>query len=57
MRRCGWCGVMLRWYQINFCRVCAFHLRYDMSSPPCEQASRWNSAPDHFVAPKHPERR
>jgi hypothetical protein len=46
-RRCGWCGVQLRWWQLNLCRVCRIYgVVLDMPSPPCLQRSRWDAAPD-----------
>lgn len=45
-RRCAWCGVQLRWWQLNLCKMCRFYVIYDHPSPPCSQKSRWNALPD-----------
>lgn len=50
-RRCGWCGVVLRAWQLNLCRGCRLAasdlapLPF-LSSPPCPSGSRWKAAPD-----------
>lgn len=48
MRRCEWCGVVLRWWQCNLCRVCGYAIRYDHPSPPCRSMSRVDAEPDKF---------
>lgn len=53
-RRCGWCGVVLRAWQLNLCRVCRFYVRYDHPSPPCVSGSRWDAQPDPWTPPRHP---
>lgn len=47
-RRCGWCGVQLRLWQANLCRLCAHkvHTPDFPQSPPCPQGSRWLADPD-----------
>lgn len=41
MRRCGWCGTKLRWWQINHCRDCRRDLAFDAPTPKHREASRW----------------
>ncbi|QXN74299.1 membrane protein [Gordonia phage ObLaDi] len=46
-RRCSWCGVQLRLWQINLCRRC----RPAVSEPavrssPTPEGSRWDADPD-----------
>ena len=51
-RRCGWCGVTLRGWQLNLCRQCRQYSRGDAGiylqsgGPPCSRASRWDADPD-----------
>jgi len=45
-RRCGWCGVVLRAWQLNLCRQCKAHVRIDCPSPPCGHLSRVDEAAD-----------
>lgn len=45
-RRCGWCGVPLRGWQLNLCQLCAPNVRDNWPSPPCGQAERWTDVPD-----------
>lgn len=53
-RRCAWCGVQLRGWQLNLCRLCKGPATGDagiyLSSggPPCRQGSRWNAQPDKW---------
>lgn len=48
-RRCAWCGVVLRGWQLNLCRTCGPAVREPIvRSSPCGQASRWEEAPDTF---------
>jgi hypothetical protein len=50
--RCGWCGVRLRWWQREHCRMCWRALHRDAKipaqggGPPCKYLSRWEDAPD-----------
>jgi hypothetical protein len=46
-RRCAWCGVVLRGWQLNRCRMCKRAILYS-PSPPCAHASRWESEPDRL---------
>lgn len=45
-RRCGWCGVGLRWWQINYCRICKRVLVFDLSSSPSHFMGRVDNASD-----------
>jgi hypothetical protein len=45
-RRCGWCGRMLRGWQLNMCRRCRYAARYDLPSPAYLRASQWDAPPD-----------
>jgi hypothetical protein len=50
-RRCAWCGVALRGWQLNLCRTCktavlALPVAGMLDSPPCPHASRWDDEPD-----------
>lgn len=51
-RRCAWCGVQLRWWQLNLCRLCGPRAKGDAGiylsagGPPCPHASRWDAVPD-----------
>lgn len=51
-RRCAWCGVQLRGWQLNLCRKCktatGSGIGGILSSPPCTQGSRWDRDPDKF---------
>lgn len=44
-RRCGWCGVQLRGWQLNLCRLCRPAALYS-PSPPCLHGSRWDAPAD-----------
>ena len=44
-RRCAWCGVVLRGWQLNCCRTCK-HAVVFSPSPPFAHASRWDDEPD-----------
>jgi len=47
VRRCGWCGVRLRGWQVNLCQLCGPAVRSsDFRSSPCVQASRWDEPMD-----------
>lgn len=46
-RRCAWCGVMLRAWQLNMCRRCR-SAEQGRASAPCGQASRWREEPDRW---------
>ena len=49
-RRCGWCGVKLRGWQRNLCRRCYLGTNDPWpSSSPCNEGSRWNAEPDHWM--------
>jgi hypothetical protein len=49
-RRCAWCGVVLRGWQMNRCRRCAIAIRSEPRHPGtglwCSHASRWEAEPD-----------
>lgn len=46
-RRCGWCGVRLRWWQVNLCRVCRIYTQVGRGiSRSCREGARWDAAPD-----------
>lgn len=45
-RRCGWCFVPLRAWQMNLCRLCKMAVKWDAPSAPCLQGSRSESSPD-----------
>jgi predicted RNase H-like HicB family nuclease len=44
-RRCAWCGVVLRGWQLNCCRRCKRAVDYS-PSPWCGSGSRWDAEPD-----------
>jgi hypothetical protein len=56
-RRCAWCGVVLRGWQLNLCRLCKRPATGDAGvylqggGPPCPPASRWEAEPDHWRRP------
>lgn len=45
-RRCWWCAVTLRWWQLNSCRRCKRALIAAHVGPPCPSRSRWYADPD-----------
>lgn len=50
-RRCGWCGVVLRGWQLNLCRRCKERtqdagLYLQSGGPWCSSQSRWEDEPD-----------
>lgn len=51
-RRCSWCGVQLRGWQLNLCQLCKPRATGDAGiylqsgGPPCGQAARWTDVPD-----------
>jgi hypothetical protein len=47
-RRCFWCGVKLRAWQLNACRQCRRAHRNNAPSPPFPRASRWDDPPDRW---------
>lgn len=47
-RRCGWCGVQLRGWQLNLCHRCKLTLNNDIASAPCPKGSRWDAEPDRI---------
>jgi hypothetical protein len=52
-RRCGWCAVLLRWWQWGHCKLCAPYFRnaglYRQSSgPPGPYLSRRDAEPDRW---------
>lgn len=57
-RRCGWCGVQLRAWQVNLCRGCrevafgdaGLYLR--SGGPRWRQMERWEGDPDRWRWPK-----
>lgn len=46
-RRCGWCGVPLKWWQLNLCRMCRPAVVLDAPSPPCGYGSRWHEEDEY----------
>lgn len=55
-RRCAWCGVQLRAWQLNMDRACKLRtgdagLYLQSGGPPCSEGSRWDGDPDRFVWP------
>lgn len=44
-RRCAWCGVTLRAWQLNQCRHCKLINTYGVG-PWCVQGSRWDEQAD-----------
>lgn len=53
-RRCSWCGVQLRGWQMNLCRLCKTPAVMPYAGPPCRRASRWGAAPDAWRWPLTP---
>lgn len=48
-RRCGWCAVRLRWWQLHWCRRCALGLADKHGfSPPCLSGARLRERPDRW---------
>lgn len=45
-KRCGWCGVQLRRWQRDLCRLCKGGRDDPGASAPCSQGSRWDEEPD-----------
>lgn len=45
-RRCAWCGVVLRGWQLNLCRLCGPKAKHELGGPPCQSGSRWDAEPD-----------
>lgn len=50
-RRCGWCGVHLRAWQVNLCRACKPRtgdcgIYLQSGGAPCGEAERWYAEPD-----------
>jgi hypothetical protein len=60
-RRCAWCGVVLRGWQLNLCRLCDPKAKNDLGGPPCPSRSRWDAEPDAWrkttpaTSPTNPE--
>lgn len=52
-KRCGWCGVQLRRWQRDLCRLCSGPA-YGIGSAPCGQGSRWDAAPDTWGGRQSP---
>jgi hypothetical protein len=54
-RRCGWCGVVLRGWQLNLCSLCrpsatgSAGIYLSAGGPPCSAGSRLHAAPDRIV--------
>ncbi len=49
VRRCGWCGVRLRRWQVNLCQLCGPAVRSsDFRTSPCTEGSRWNHPMDRW---------
>lgn len=44
-RRCGWCAVPLRAWQLNLCQTCKPAV-LGSPSPPCGEGARWAEKPD-----------
>lgn len=52
-RRCAWCGVQLRGWQLNKCRECGLRtgdcgIYLQSGGPPCHEQSRWGAEPDDW---------
>jgi hypothetical protein len=53
-RRCSWCGVVLRGWQLNSCRTCKAAIGSvglpgrGLGSAPCPHGSRWDAEPDRW---------
>lgn len=45
-RRCAWCGVVLRGWQLNLCRRCKSCVGQMYGGPWCMSRSRWEEQPD-----------
>lgn len=45
-RRCAWCGVQLRAWQLNLCRTCRLAVMTPYAGPPCFHGSRWDEEAD-----------
>ncbi len=55
-RRCAWCGVQLRGWQLNVCRLCRWPAKVAIwADPPCMHASRWDAEPDTWRRTKAKE--
>lgn len=48
-RRCSWCGVVLRGWQLNMCRLCKTAASVEWLGAPCVHGSRWDEAPDEWI--------
>jgi hypothetical protein len=49
VRRCGWCGVRLRRWQVNLCQLCGPAVRSsDFRTSPCVEGSRWAAPMDRW---------
>jgi hypothetical protein len=59
-RRCAWCGVQLRGWQLNLCRLCGPRAKgsagiyLSAGGPPCAQGSRWDATPDGWFSGPRP---
>lgn len=47
-RRCGWCGVVLRGWQLNLCRRCKERVSLSWADPWTVSKSRWDDQPDEW---------
>jgi hypothetical protein len=53
-RRCAWCGVQLRGWQLNLCKLCGPRAKgsagiyLSAGGPPCSQGARWDEKPDDW---------
>jgi hypothetical protein len=54
-RRCAWCGVVLRGWQLNLCRLCGPKAKCEAGGPPCQSGSRWDAEPDRWRTAQKPD--
>jgi hypothetical protein len=47
-RRCAWCAVKLRSWQLNLCRKCKHHVVLNLPSPAYPLRSRWDDQSDRM---------
>jgi hypothetical protein len=48
-RRCGWCAVQLRWWQLNNCRKCKAAINEPIfRTSPCRMGERLRELPDRW---------
>ena len=59
-RRCAWCGVVLRGWQLNRCRRCKTKGTdagpgLQGGGPPCPPGARWDAEPDERPFTESPD--